>query len=437
VTNRTRSGCRFPRSARRSVEPSFDGGAITSDAGGALLLRQAERRTKLVDGFARRVVDPRRSGSVLHSTKSMLLQRVFAIALGYEDLNDHHELRHDAALQTAVGRSTELASPSTLSRLEARADQDMVWAFHEVLVEHFIESHDTPPKELILDFDATDDLVHGKQVGRFFHGYYRSYCFLPLYVFCGDFPLFALLRQANIDACRGTVDVLEFLVPRLRAAWPDVRIVLRGDSGFCRTWIMSWCEANSVDFVIGIARNKRLERAAAPLFVEARAEAEKSGGHAKLFGEVDYAAGSWDRTRRIVIKAQVIPGKDNPRFVATSESGDPAHIYKVRYCARGEMENRIKEQQLDMYADRTSSTKWWANQLRLMLSTLAYALVNTIRRVGLAGTKMARAQVGTIRLRLLKIGAVIVRNTRRVRFLMSSSFPDKELFWLVAKQLAG
>jgi hypothetical protein len=290
---------------------------------------------------------------------------------------------------------------------------------------------------MILDFDATDDPVHGNQEGRFFHGYYGHHCFMPLYVFCGDFPLYALLRQANIDGALGTLQVLKWLVPRLRAEWPDVRIILRGDSGFCRDAVVTWCEEEGVGYIIGVARNSRLQEFARPLLAEAKKEARQTGRSARVFGEVRYAAASWTRERRVVIKGEVLPGKENPRFVVTSEDGDARELYEIRYCARGEMENRIKEQQLGLFADRTSCHRWWPNQFRLMLSTLAYCLIDTIRRVGLEGTAMARAYASTIRLKLLKIGAVIVRNTRRVRFLMSSSYPNKELFWLVARKLAG
>ena len=437
MPNGTPSSFSFPRSARRFVDVSFTGGDITSDGGGALLLRQAERRTGIVRRFARRIGDPRRRKSVVHSLESMLCQRVFGLAMGWEDLNDHAQLRHDPAVQTAVGRDVELASPSTLSRLENRARQEHVDDFHEVLVEHFIRSQAATPTELILDFDATDDPTHGRQEGHFFHGYYKHHCFLPLYVFCGDFPLFALLRQSNIDGALGTLQVLQWLVPKLREAWPEVRIVLRGDSGFCRDQVVTWCEEEGVGYILGVARNSRLQEYARPLLMEAKKNARETGRAARVFGEVQYAAKSWTRERRVVIKAEVLPGKENPRFVVTSEDGDAKELYEVRYCARGEMENRIKEQQLGLFADRTSCHRWWPNQFRLMLSTLAYCLIETIRRVGLEGTSMARAYATTIRLKLLKIGAVIVRNTRRVRFLMSSSFPNKELFWLVARKLAG
>jgi len=370
----------------------------------------------------------------------MLKQRIFALACGYEDQNDHDHLRHDLALQAMVGKSVPLAHSTTLCRLENRSDRSWAWAFHEALFETFVARFERAPKELVLDFDATDDLVHGMQEGRFFHGYYRNYCFLPLYVFCGDFPLVAYLRPANVDGARHFGAILKLLVQALRARWPKVRITVRADSGFCRWRVLRWCDKHDVDYVIGLARNKRLERIAEPWLDVVEQLATESGHSERSYHEIEYAAGSWDRSRRVIVKAEYLPGrssKRNPRFVVTNRDEPPEELYRDIYCARGEMENRIKEQQLDLYADRTSAHRWWPNQLRLLLSTVAYALLNQIREVGLKGTKLARAYVGTIRLRLIKIGAVIVENTRRVRFLLSSSHPDQELFWLVARKLAG
>jgi hypothetical protein len=358
------------------------------------------------------------------------------LALGYEDLNDHDRLRIDPALQTAVERDTVLAGASTLCRWENRADRESVWAIHRVLLDQFVASFKTPPDELILDFDATDDPVHGKQEGRFFHGYYDSYCFLPLYVFCGDQLLASYLRPSKIDAARHAWAILSLLVKRLRLAWPDVRIVFRGDSGFCRDRMLSWCERQRVDYIVGIARNSRLQALSASLQQQAAWQYESSGKKQRLFGEITYGALSWKRQRRVIAKAEHTALGDNPRYVVTSLPGDPQSLYDNLYCARGEMENRIKEQQLDLFADRTSCHDWWANQFRLLLASLAYTLLEAIRRLALKNTELARARCATLRLKLLKIGAVVIRNTRRIRLLLSSSYPYQKLFKQVAKALA-
>jgi hypothetical protein len=413
----------------RKVEADFGGGEVSSD-GGLLLLREADRQMGLLKRAAACLPDARQSGKVVHRIETMLRQRVMAIAQGYEDLNDHDLLRHDTLLQTAAGRSGALASSPSLSRFENRADRQVAMALHEVLVEVFIESHDEAPAEVILDFDATDDAVHGQQDGRFFHGYYKHYCFLPLYVFCGDHPLVAWLRPANTDAARGAWLALAWLVKRLRAAWPEVRIIWRADSGFCRWRMMAWSERNGVNYIVGLARNERLARMAADLIEEAaqlagRPEAE---GKARIFGEIRYAAKSWDRPRRVLVKAEQLSDKSNPRYVVTTLRGEADELYDLIYCARGDMENRIKEQQLGLFADRTSCHAWWANQFRLLESTLAYVIIAKLRRVGLSGTAWARAQVSTMRVGLLKIGAVVLRNTRRVVVHLSSSWPYRDTF---------
>jgi len=427
----------FATCKRRKVEVSFSGGDITSDAGGALLLRQAEKRLGLLADLARLIEDPRRRKSVKHSIHAMLMQRVLGIALGHEDLNDHETLRDDLAIQTATGRDERLASPSTLGRLERGADREWLWAVHSVLVAKFIDSFKKPPKKLILDFDATDDPVHGRQEGRFFHGYYDRYCFLPLYVFCGSHLLCAYLRPSNIDPAKHAGAILKLLVNRLQQAWPKVKIIFRADSGFCRHRIMNWCDRNNVGYVLGMARNDVLLRLAEPMVQEAAKHFAHRACKVKLFGDISYGAKSWLYPRRVVVKAEHLPKGSNPRFVVTNLTAPAKKIYAKLYCQRGEMENRIKEQQLGLFADRTSATKWWANQARLLLSSLAYALVDYIRRVGLAGTELARAQVWTIRTKLFKVGAVIIKNTRRIRFLLASSFPLQNLFWHAAKQLSG
>ncbi len=424
----------FPACRGRRVEACFDGGAVTSN-GGALLLAQADRRLGLTAAVARRLGDPRQRGKRRHRVVDMVRQRVFGIALGYEDLNDHADLRHDLGFQTATGRDRALASAPTLCRFENRAERRWAWAVHEVLVESFITAFAQPPEEIVLDIDATDDAVHGRQEGRFFHGYYDRYCFLPLYVFCGDHLLVARLRPADIDPAKHSLGILKLLVARLRRAWPGVRLVVRADSGFCRWRLMRWCERHDVGYILGLARNPRLAALAAPEMALAEAGFAESGAKQRRFAELTYGARSWDRERRVIARIEHGPRGANPRFVVTDLAGEGCDLYERLYCARGEMENRIKEQQLQLFADRTSCHRWWPNQFRLLLAGLAYTLLNAIRRCGLKGAGMARAQCATIRLKLLKIGAVIVRNTRRVRFHLSSACPEQELFRLVAARL--
>ncbi len=433
MTDCTQAVLALPGVQRRKVEISFDGGDVTSDAG-VLLLRLIDRYLDLTRRLARLLEDDRRAASCLHPLVQMLRQRIYAIALGYEDLNDHGELRSDLALQTAVERVTKLAHPSTLCRLENKQDRASMWAVHELLADIFIESFAEPPTELVLDFDATDDAVHGNQEGRAFHGYYDHYCFLPLYVFCGEHLLVAYLRPADADPARHAAAILKLLVRRLREAWPDVRIVFRGDSAFCRWKTLAWCDRNDVDYIVGLARNSRVVSAASVWSLAVAVAFMCSGKPERIYGEVWYGALSWDRKRRVVVRAQQLPGKSNPRFVVTSLDGTAQEVYE-RYCERGEAENRIKEQQLGLFADRTSAHRWWANQWRLLMSSLAYVLLHGLRRLALKGTELARAQATTIRLKLLKVGAVIIRNTRRIRVLMSSAYPRRELWTLAAQRL--
>ncbi|MCH8240075.1 MAG: IS1380 family transposase [Proteobacteria bacterium] len=424
----------FPACRKRRVEADFSGGDITSN-GGVLLLRQADRLIGLTASVARRLTDARQRGKVAHGFAAMLRQRVFALALGYEDVNDHAALRFDLALQTAVDRDRALASPSTLSRFENAAGRAWAWSVHEAMVENFIASFEAPPEELVLDFDATDDAVHGCQEGRFFHGYYDHYCFLPLYVFCGERLLVSYLRPSKIDGARHAWAILALLVKRLRQAWPGVRIIFRGDSGFCRHKMLDWCERTNVGYIVGLAKNARLGGLAGRWIAAAESGFAATGVKQRLFGEFAYAAGTWKVKRRVIARIEHGPKGANPRYIVTNLEGDGQDLYERLYCARGDMENRIKEQQLDLFADRTSCHKWWPNQFRLLLSSLAYTLLQTIRRIGLKGSGMARAQCGTIRLKLLKIGAVIVRNSRRVRIHLSSACPDKALFMLAAERL--
>ena len=425
----------FPRVNRRIVEARFDGGDITSD-GGVLLLRQADRLTGLSDSIARALSDPRRQASCDHDVPGLVRQRLYAIALGYEDLNDHDGLRQDVALQTAVERDQWLASASTLCRFENRADRETAWRLHEVLLDQFIASFKRAPKKLILDFDATDAPVHGEQDGRFFHGYYRRYCFLPLYVFCGHQLLVSYLRPSNIDGAKHSWAILSLLVKRLRQVWPKVRIIFRGDGGFCRWKMLRWCDHHEVGYIIGLAKNKRLNRLTASLQDEAAACFAATGHKVRWFTDFQYAARSWDGARRVIAKIEHSQHGVNPRYVVTNLEGDAKQLYDKLYCARGDMENRIKENQLDMFGDRTSCQHWWPNQFRLLLASLAYTLIEAIRRIALKGTELANAYVGTIRLKLFKIGAVILKNTRRIRFLLASGCPYKELYFLAANRLA-
>jgi hypothetical protein len=355
--------------------------------------------------------------------------------MGYEDLNDHNTLRGDVALQTAVQQDEELASASTLCRWENRSDREAAWAAHGVLVEQFISSFKRAPKELILDFDATDTAVHGQQEGRFFHGYYDHYCFLPLYVFCGNQLLVAYLRKSKIDGAKHAWAVLALLVKQLRKAWPKVKIIFRGDSGFCRHQMLRWCEKHNVGYIVGVAKNSRLKELSEKQISNAAKTFTETGLKQRLFDEIQYAAGTWDRTRRVIVKAEHTVKGSNPRYVVTNLQGKPKNLYDNLYCARGDMENRIKEQQLDLFSGRTSCHAWWANQFRLLLSSLAYTLIEAIRRLALKGTELSKAQSCTIRLKLLKIGAVIVRNTRRIKFMLSSAYPYQKLFATVAARL--
>jgi hypothetical protein len=420
---------------RREIDVHFDGGEVSSD-GGLLLLRQVERRLGLLKAVAEILPDPRSPLLVRHKTEQLLRQRVFGLCQGYEDLNDHDTLRNDLAIQTALDRDTAGASSPTLCRFENRADRAAAVATSRILVEQFIASFKDAPTELIFDFDATDDIVHGNQEGRFFSGYYDNYCFLPLYVFCGEQLLVAYLRPAKKDAALHAAAILKLLVTRLRQVWPQVRILFRGDSGFCRPLLMSWCERNAVDYLIGLAKNSRLHTLSADKYDSAAAAFKKTKIPQRHFGEFVYRAGSWSRERRVIVKAEHNAQGPNPRFVVTTLVNPPQELYERGYCARGEMENRIKECQLGLFADRTSCHLWWPNQFRLLLASLAYVLMERLRAIGLAGTELARAQVGTIRTRLLKVGAVIVRNTRRIRFFLSSAFPHQDAFHIVTRRFA-
>lgn len=435
MTECTGQGELFGNMGRARIEAAFDGGDISSDAGGALLLRQAERRLGVLAAAANCLPDHRDPRKVRHSRLSQLKQRVFAIALGYEDLNDHDTLREDWGLRVALNQRGAASSASTLCRFEQVMGRAEAMALHGVLIENFIAGQATPPSELTLDLDATDDAVHGKQEGRFFHGYYDQYCFLPLYVFCGDELLTAYLRPANIDGAKHAAAIVKLLVTRLRQAWPEVRITIRADSGFCRRRLLGWCERNDVSYVIGLAKNVRLNALAASAMNAAQVQFELTGEKQRGFDEFRYAAGTWSTDRRVIVRYEHGAQGANPRYIVTNRDDHAAELYDEVYCQRGEMENRIKEQQLGLFADRTSCSAWWPNQFRLLLASLAYTLMQGIRRIGLQGTELARAQCTTIRLRLFKIGAAIIRSVRRIRLLLASQCPYRELFMLVAKRL--
>jgi hypothetical protein len=417
----------LPGFSGRKIEGNFEGGNVSSD-GGLVLLRQVDRWIGLTKTLAQRLPDGRDPDKIEHSLESMLRQRIYGLALGYEDLNDHDFLRHDLLWQTASERTEQLASCSTLCRFENRAGRKEAWLIHQILFDQFVGSFESTPGELILDLDCTDDRVHGLQEGRHFHGYYYDFCFLPLYVFCGEQLLVSYLRESAIDSAKHAWAILALLVKGLRQRWPKVKITVRADSGFCRWKMLRWCERVGVNYIVGLAKNERLRALSAKWQKRAERKYQRSGEKVRLFAQFNYKAQSWDRKRRVIVKAEHSLKGANPRYVLTNLQGRAQALYDEIYCARGEMENRIKEQQLGLFSDRTSCHAWWANQFRLLLSSLAYVLLEALRRLGLNGTQLARAQVGTIRLRLLKIGAVITRNTRRIRLWLSCGFPLQELF---------
>jgi hypothetical protein len=446
----------FHALGKRAVIGKFDGGAISSD-GGALLLSEVEAKTHIVDRLAGLFVDHRKPDLIEHSVRELIGQRVFGLVLGYEDLNDHDRLRFDPLLAAAVGKldptgqdrrseqdqGKALASSSTLNRLELTAKEieeneryKKIVADPEgmdrLLVDCFLDAHPTAPASIWLDLDATDDPLHGRQEGRFFHGYYGHYCYLPLYLFSDEHLLCARLRPSNIDAAAGSVGELDRIVKQIREHWPDTKITIRADSGFCREDIMAWCEANGVDFVLGLAKNSRLLAMSLSARLQAQLTFLESGEASRVFDEFSYQTlDSWSAARRVVVKAEHLSKGENPRFVVTSldaAQADARTLYEDLYCARGDMENRIKEQQLDLFADRTSTHTLYANQLRLYFSSFAYVLECALRRLGLHGTELERAQCGTIRTRLLKVGAQVRVSVRKVWISLSEAFPLARLF---------
>lgn len=436
----------FARVEGRAVVASFDGGAMTSDAG-ALLLGATDRAIGLIGRFAACFTDHRDPALIEHAVATLVGQRVFGIALGYEDLNDHDRLRHDPLLAVLAGKLSArrrdcapVAGKSTLNRLELSREAPSLYhrighdpaAIEALLVDLFLAAHRRPPKQIVLDVDATDDPLHGHQEGRFFHGYYDGYCYLPLYIFSGRHLLAAKLRPANIDASAGALAEIARIVAQIRAAWPKVRILLRADSGFAREALMAWCEANGVDYLFGLARNARLVAEIEGELAAAADQSRRTGKPARRFKDFLWATlDSWSRRRRVIAKAEFTRGEANPRFIVTSlgpAEAEARHLYEKVYCARGEMENRIKERQLDLFADRTSARTMRANQLRLWFASMAYLLICALRRIGLRHTRFARASCATIRLALLKIGALVRVSHRRIKIAMASGCPHQEAF---------
>jgi Transposase DDE domain group 1 len=452
----------FAKAFSRELTGQFNGGHISSDGGG-LLLREVEKRTGILKRFADCFSDYRVPEYVEHSLPAMVSQRVYGLILGYEDLIDHDQLRSDpllavmAGVEDAEGQARKrerdmgkaLAGKSTLNRLELAGEKvEEAERYHKIvmqpegidrlLVNVFLEAHSAPPEEIVLDLDATDDPLHGQQEGRFFHGFYGHYCYLPLYIFCGEHLLCSRLRTADRDASDGSREEVERMVAQIRQRWPAVRIILRGDSGFCRDALMAWCEANQVDFVFGLARNARLRKLIDSEMAQAAAEHAGSKKAVRIFSEFSYRTlDSWSRQRRVVAKAEQLDKGENPRFLVTSLSAEQIAarpLYEELYCARGEMENRIKEQ-FSLFSDRTSTALLRSNQLRLYFSSVAYLLLSALRRLGLHGTALAHAQCQTIRLKLLKVGALITLSIRRVWISLSSGYPEKALFLHVLQQL--
>jgi hypothetical protein len=451
----------------RKVVGSFDGGTITSDAGG-LLLREVDLQSRVLETFAACFVDRRESGYAEHPLRQLVAQRVYGLCLGYEDLNDHEQLRFDPLFAALCGQSDvlgarrrrdrdvgkTLAGKSTLQRLETAPAEDAgPGRYHRIFhspeaierffVAHFLEHYDggRQPGQIIIDLDATDDPIHGNQEGKFFHGFYNSYCYLPLYIFCEGYLLAAKLRRSNIDASLGADSELARIVAQIRRRWPATRIIVRGDSAFAREWLMKWCEDHHVEYLFGLARNAKLQRAVGAPMQRARLRYGSTGQPAKLYEELRYRTkDSWSRERRVVAKAEYIAGKENPRFVVTSLSRSrwaTRRLYEELYCARGEMENRIKEQQLYLFADRTSAATMRANQLRLWLSSVAYVLMHELRQRALGGGELARAQCHSIRTKLLKIGARVVVSTRRIVVHLASGYPYQDLYAMALSRLSG
>lgn len=434
MTNCTSSFIQFSPLNRKKIQASFNGGNITSD-GGLLLLREVDKRIGLTKKLSKALRDDRHAGYVDHTMLDLLRQRVYALAAGYEDINDHQFLRHDACFQTAVDREKTLASPATLSRFENAIDRSSMVRMSQLMVEHFIDCHKTVPEELILDFDPTDHRLHGHQDQRHYHGYYEEYCYLPLHVFCGDKLLVSYLRPSNIDSAKHAGAILRLLVKRLRQTWPNVKITFRADSAFARKRILYWCEQNNIAYIVGLAGNSRLKTKVQDLEKQAATQYEEQKTKQRLFEEYAYQAKSWKQERRVIAKVEHHDNGTNCRFVITNKTEPAETLYDQGYCPRGDMENGIKQLKLDLFSDRNSCHEFLANQFRILLSSLAYILMIEMQTSCLSETDLKNAYCGTLRLNLFKIGAIILKNTRRIRVLFSSHYPHQTNFNLAAKHL--
>lgn len=426
----------FGRLGRRIIEADFSGGELSSD-GGLMLLRQVDRQIGLTRAAAAALDDSRDPSKVEHSLRSLLAQRIYALCCGYEDLNDHDRLRQDVLLQTAVGRAEALASSPTLCRLETGATRAHAFGLHEVLIAQFIAAHRKAPKRLVLDLDASDIPLHGNQELREFHGYYDQHCYLPLYVFCADAMLACYLRRSRIDGAKNATALVKKLVHRLRQSWPKVEIIIRADSGFCRPRLMRWCEANAVGYVLGVARNARLQSIVELAELAMADRYAATGVKQREIGEFTYAADTWEIERRVITRLEYGAQGTNPRFIVTNRDTEAQTLYDDFYCQRGEAENRIKEAQLDLFGTRASCHKFLANQFRLLLAALAYTLMQRLRELALQGSALANACAATVRVRLLKIGVAILRNTRRIHLMFASHHPMRALFATAAARLGA
>jgi len=432
----------------KEIAVRFDGGKLTSDAG-AVLLRQVDQKLHLTERVNALIHDRRDPFYTVHQQRDLIAQRIFAIALGYEDVNDHQPLRHDPAMLAAVKNTTDddqpLGSAPTLSRFENRITDEELAGLSKLFVELFIESFDVPPKQIIIDVDATDDTIHGNQEGRHFHGFYEDYCFLPLYFFCGDQLLWAQLRSSKTGGNHGTLAIFHYLATRIKQAWPDVEIVLRGDAGFYSPKLLDYCDRRGDKYILGFSSNPVLKKLSEKIVFASEMFFVDAGSQQpfRLFWEYEYKAKTWKHARKVIVKAERLPdarnfrGKENTRYIVTNLEGNAKALYEDVYCARGDMENRIKEQQLMMFADRTSCHSFAANRFRLFLSSCAYVLTETLRRTALCGTSMAKAQCSTIRVKLFKIAAVVTESVRRIVFSLPDFCPTRKLWMLMLGRLRG
>ncbi len=436
MPNCTSNFIEFSPLKRKKVLANFSGGSITSDAG-LLLLREIDKKLNLTSRLSKVMRDEREPGKVEHTMLDLLRQRVYALAAGYEDINDHQTLREDACFQTAVSRERLLASPPTLSRFENALDRESMFKMSGILVEHFIERHAVAPSELILDFDPTDHRLHGHQEKRHYHGYYEEYCYLPLHVFCGDHLLVSYLRPSDIDGAKHAGVILSWLVNRFRQSWPNVKITFRGDSAFARKRILHWCESNHVTYIVGLSGNSRLNAMITELEKQAEKQYKETQIKQRLFFDGQYQAGTWKISRRVIAKIEHHEQGSNRRFIVTNQATEmPAeNVYDQKYCLRGDMENKIKQLKLDLSSDRNSCSDFLANQCRVLLSSIAYVLMTELQYQGLSETELEKSYCGTIRLKLFKIGAIILKNTRRIKILFSSHYPYQNTFNIAAKNL--